>query len=396
MHIVIVDDEKTNCKLLELYVKKWGYKSISFTNSIKALKYLKTVEDPVIICIDWMMPEMSGIEVLKTIREARPDFPMYFIVITAKVGSDSVTKALDSGADDYVTKPFNSKELCSRIGSGKRVIFLEHRIIQKDKKLENINLKLKESLKIIEDDIKAGRAVQFKLLPENNKIIDGYKLSHFVEPSLYLSGDFLDYFVINDRYLGFYFIDVAGHGASSAFITVYVKSFFKNIISKLKMENNNKQILPATFVQDLNINIINTDLGKHLTIFIGIIDKKTKIMKYCNGGQFPFPIFHTEKETQFLSQKGFPVGLMQNANYENIELQLPEKFKLFLFSDGLLEILPVQGINKQQEFLLEIVKDNNLNYDSFLEKFQYKYNQMGLPDDVTCLIMSHGEENAKK
>lgn len=394
MHIVIIDDERTNCKLLEIYVNRWGYNSISFTSSIDALEYLRVITDPAVICIDWMMPEMSGVEVLAKIREERPDFPLYFLVLTAKVGQDNVVEALDAGADDFVVKPFDAKELKSRIGAGQRVIDLEHKMLEKDKKLEKINNELKDSLHIIEQDIQAGKAVQFKLLPENNKEIDGYHFAHYMEPSLYLSGDFLDYYGVNGRYIGFYFIDVAGHGASSAFVTVFVKSFFSNYIKKYKHEGDENILNPSFLVKDLNAHLIEANFGKHLTIFLGIIDKDSKKMIYCNAGQFPFPVLHTKNETIFLDKKGFPIGLMPSMNYSINEIDLPKDFKLYLFSDGILDILPANSLKEQQDYILNVLEKENITYKKFLESINFEAKSDNLPDDITCLVIKSGEFNA--
>lgn len=394
MHIVIIDDEQTNCKLLEIYVKKWGYKSISFTNSLEALEYLRMLDEPAVVCIDWMMPEMSGVEVLSKIRQERPDFPLYFLMLTAKVGQDNVVEALDAGADDFVLKPFDSKELRSRIGAGQRVINLEHKIMEKDRKLEKINNRLKNTLNIIENDIKAGKAVQFKLLPQNEKCIEGYLFRHYVEPSLYLSGDFLDYYSVNGRFIGFYFIDVAGHGASSAFVTIFVKSFYSNFISKYKHDNDESILDPALLVGELNSRIIETNLGKHLTIFTGIIDKEKQKLIYCNAGQFPFPVLCANSDCFYLDQKGFPVGLIPGKKYKNHEMDLPQNFKLYLFSDGLLDIMSEKNLQKQQEYILHILRKKNMTYKKFLKKVGFKKGCCDLPDDITCMVIKNGDLNA--
>lgn len=390
MQIIIIDDEQTNCKLLEIFVKRWGYNSISFVDSVKGYKYLKDLNEPAIICIDWMMPDMSGIEVLGKIRDERPEFPFYFIVLTAKTGLDNIVEALDAGADDFLTKPFDAKELRSRIGAGERVIQLEHKIIEKDKKLQKINDKLKVSLEIIEDDVKAGRAIQFKLLPSNYKEINGIKFSHHLEPSLYLSGDFLDYYSITDKFVGFYFIDVAGHGASSAFVTIFVKSFISEYISKFKKNNDESIFNPALVVKELNERLLEAKVGKHLTIFIGIIDLDQSRMTFCNGGQFPFPIILIKNHAEYLDKKGFPVGLIPKAKYHNEKIELPDKFKLFLFSDGLLDIIPEEGIKAQQDYILKNVGDCSTTFEMLMNKIN-SIKTAELPDDITTMLIEKGE-----
>ena len=83
-----------------------------------------------------------------------------------------------------------------------------------------LNRELRQTLKYLEQDEKAGRRIQFQLLPEDNRTFGGYTFRRRLYPSTYLSGDFVDYFPIDDRHVGFYMADVSGHGAASAFVTV--------------------------------------------------------------------------------------------------------------------------------------------------------------------------------
>jgi sigma-B regulation protein RsbU (phosphoserine phosphatase) len=75
-------------------------------------------------------------------------------------------------------------------------------------------------------DQQAGRQVQMRMLPNSPLVIGDYLCSHTIIPSLYLSGDFTDYFTVDDHYLVFFMADVSGHGSSSAFATVLLKNLF--------------------------------------------------------------------------------------------------------------------------------------------------------------------------
>src|SRR5690606_40550624 len=80
----------------------------------------------------------------------------------------------------------------------------------------------------------AGRHIQLKLFPERGREIDGLQFDHLIKPSLYLSGDFLDYFQIDERNVVFYLADVSGHGASSAFVTVLLKNLTNRLQRNLR------------------------------------------------------------------------------------------------------------------------------------------------------------------
>ncbi len=82
---------------------------------------------------------------------------------------------------------------------------------------------MQASLNLLQEDQNAGRQVQMNMLPVTPWSIEGLEFSHRIIPSLYLSGDFVDYFRVDERRVAFYLADVSGHGASSAFVTVLLK-----------------------------------------------------------------------------------------------------------------------------------------------------------------------------
>ncbi|PAE36662.1 response regulator transcription factor [Bacillus sp. 7884-1] len=109
--VLLVDDEKRMLDLLELYIAPQGYKCVKKQTGSDALSYLENKNVDLVI-LDIMMPDMDGWETCKKIRETS-NVPI--IMLTAREGKDEVIKGLKMGADDYVTKPFNEKELLARM-----------------------------------------------------------------------------------------------------------------------------------------------------------------------------------------------------------------------------------------------------------------------------------------
>ena len=114
MKILVVDDDKEIAQLLEIYIKKEGYEPISAYNGREALTKLNTNPDIALMILDIMMPEMDGIEVIK---EVRKDSQLPILVLSAKTGDMDKIQGLITGADDYVTKPFNPLEIMARVKS---------------------------------------------------------------------------------------------------------------------------------------------------------------------------------------------------------------------------------------------------------------------------------------
>jgi DNA-binding response OmpR family regulator len=112
--VLIVDDLEANRALLERRLEKFGYRILSADSGIAALRILER-ETPDIILLDYMMPQMNGLEVLAKLRESRLTREVPVIMVTARAEAEAVVAALDSGADDYVTKPIDFDVLRARM-----------------------------------------------------------------------------------------------------------------------------------------------------------------------------------------------------------------------------------------------------------------------------------------
>ncbi|HJA73202.1 MAG TPA: response regulator transcription factor [Candidatus Limosilactobacillus faecipullorum] len=114
MKILVVDDDKEIVQLLEIYVRNEGYEPVAAYNGKDALTKLNTTPDIGLVILDIMMPEMDGMEVVKQIRK---DSSIPILMLSAKTADMDKIQGLISGADDYVTKPFNPLEVMARVKS---------------------------------------------------------------------------------------------------------------------------------------------------------------------------------------------------------------------------------------------------------------------------------------
>ena len=121
MKVLIADDEVASRKTLELFTKKLGYEVLSAVNGHDAyVKWRK--ERPSLVITDWNMPEMDGLTLCSKIRAEQDEDYTYIILVTSRDDMSDLVTAMDSGADDYIIKPFNKDELNVRIRAGERVI----------------------------------------------------------------------------------------------------------------------------------------------------------------------------------------------------------------------------------------------------------------------------------
>jgi serine phosphatase RsbU (regulator of sigma subunit) len=295
----------------------------------------------------------------------------------------------------------------------------EEKVAQRTNNLEQSKKQLELWLEKLEEDHEAGKRIQFKLLPDEKKDVDNYEFSRYLLSSTTLSGDFLDYFKIDDRTIGFYIADVSGHGISSAFITVLLNNFIHNLLRDFRFEKDDTIKKPDKLLQMLNEEFLQEDLEKYLTIFYGIINIESNIISFANGGQFPAPIVYSSTEitmnllqswkkqniplgtryspnttpmypsrmnTGRIKVKGKPIGLFHGAYYKTYEMVLPDEFLILMISDGILEVLPHTTLRDKLNYLDTIIDDLDIEIQELMDKLHINNGSM-LPDDITFLMI---------
>jgi len=143
LRILIAEDDAISRVMLERMLSSWGHEVVVTSNGRDAWEAFQR-EQPDLAVLDWMMPEADGIEVCRRIRECDGQRYVYVILLTAKGQAEDVVKGLESGADDYVKKPFDHAELRSRINVGERVLQLEQALASKVKSLEKALAEVKQ------------------------------------------------------------------------------------------------------------------------------------------------------------------------------------------------------------------------------------------------------------
>lgn len=130
MKILIADDDSLSRRLLERTLVRAGYEVMPVVNGRQAVENLCGRDMPRLALLDWMMPELDGPGVCREIRSCRDQSYIYMILLTSRESKEDVVAGLESGADDYLIKPFNADELKARLRTGERVLHLEDRLVE--------------------------------------------------------------------------------------------------------------------------------------------------------------------------------------------------------------------------------------------------------------------------
>ena len=407
-NILIVDDEpqvhqvtKMVLRDLEYNNKKLGFISAYSASEAKAI--LRKENDISLALVDVVMEEdVSGLKLIEYIRDELQNKNIRIILRTGQPGFAPEREVIiNYDINDYKEKTeLSAQKLFTSIISALRNFEyineisklnneLEQKVADRVADLNKSNKKLQFTLDLLQEDHEAGRKMQNKLLPDPFLKIQDYQFSRLLFPSLSLSGDFLDYFEINEKYVGFYIADVSGHGISSAIVTVLLKNFVDNALEKFRLENNPMILKPEAVCKRLNEELIREDLGKYLTMFYGIIDTEKNRLYYANCGQFPYPYYSDGKEIKVVEKKGTPVGLFKSPVFRAEELELPESFSMMMISDGILEILNQETIEEKTSFLHSLLEHGKTDIDKVINIMGLD-NRSSFPDDVTFLMIKKG------
>lgn len=130
MKVLVAEDDLTSRNILTTVLKKWGYDPIVVNDGSAALEILQKPDAPGLVILDWAMPELDGVDVCRRIRESDTSNPPYVILLTSKGEKRDTVQGLHAGANDYISKPYDSDELHARIGVGRKMVELQSELIR--------------------------------------------------------------------------------------------------------------------------------------------------------------------------------------------------------------------------------------------------------------------------
>ena len=400
--VLLVDDDAMIRESIAAWLEDKGYQVVQASDGTAALALFPEV-NPALVITDLKMPRMDGMTLLKSLfekQQSTDETRVPVIVLSGASSMQDVVEALRSGAVDYLLKPILDFQV---LDHAIQRCLESARLLEQNRRyradLEKANRDMREYLRLLEQDQQAGRQLQLKLFPQQDLIAGEYHFTHRIVPSLYLSGDFLEYVEYGDDFLGFYIADVSGHGVSSAFVTALLRHFSLNVYRETRLAMLRGAASPYGSPADVlayyNRELLAAGIDKHVTMFMAVLDRHQNNLIYSVAGHLPMPILAAGDDIRYLEGQGMPVGILREAQYQNYTMDLPDSFTLVLCSDGVLEIVPERGLVDKEARLLELVANSDRTQKS-IEAQLHLDAVTEAPDDIAIMTLVKKPSLAKK
>lgn len=338
--ILIVDDHAGNRKQLRGILEKEGYAIRESVSGGEALPYAVR-EHPDLVLINAALPGKEGYRLCAELkqREETADIPV--LLLSGWTLTFSTLRGVGLGVVDYISRPFNEREILARVKNYLRIRQLSETL---DKTRALLMAKEREA----NEDLRSAALIQQSLLPLTPPQLQSFDFSWRFIPSELVGGDLFNVFKLDECHLGAYILDVSGHGVPAAMVTTSVAQaldphngqFLKRLTSSPPYY---ELVPPAEVLARLNTEYPFERFEKFFTLCYLLLDVNSGEVRYSNAAH-PLPLLvRSDGRVEQLSEGGTIIGIGEKADYKEGEALLRHGDRLFLYTDGIVECPNARG-----------------------------------------------------
>ncbi len=325
--ILVVDDDLDILELLKMNLEPEGYDVQTASDGESAVQSAST-DPPDLILLDVMMPHKNGFQVIEELKDIQETKNVPIILVTARGQTEDKVRGLDTGADDYITKPFDLREVTARIEA----------VLGRTRPIKYINPLMRamgegfseKGLEQLAGHLQAAAAIQKKLLPEQAPNIDGFDIATLLQSSTSVSGDFYDFIPLTETQIGIVLGDVKGSGIPAALLMVMIRTALRLLC--------HEEEAPASILKRINDLVVrDTEADLFATMVYGILDTTASTFTYSNGGHcYPFH-WTQDSNITVLKTGGMLIGAFDEATFTTGTCHLAPGDIIAFYTDGITE-----------------------------------------------------------
>ncbi len=366
--------------MLASLLRKWGYECITASDGDEAWNILSLPDAPRLAILDWKMPGMAGVDIIRKIREIGGEEYVYTILLTGKDTRDDLIEGMKAGADDYIVKPFDPQELKVRLRAATRIIEQQKELIEVRKQEVRIAARIQKTLLF-------GQVVHD---------LDWVDNAVVAQPALEVGGDFYDFFKHGSSCFDVVLGDVMGKGIPAALLGAGVKSRILHVINDL-LAGHSEEEPPGVgeIVNSVNKQITHEliELESFITCCYARFDREAKVFTLVDCGHMP--VVHVRAATgemEMLKSFNLPFGVLIDEEYAVIRRPFDHGDVFCFYSDGLTDMRGRGNkmfADKQlaDEVHARLHQEPRRIVGALVEKIvEFTHGEMS-DDDVTCIVI---------
>jgi len=364
--IVVIEDDAAIRRGLTKSLQSESFDVLTSANGDDGYRMVRETQ-PDLVILDLMLPGMNGYEVCEQMRRHGLATPV--LMLTAQDHEANRVHGFESGADDYVTKPFSVRELIGRIRA----------ILRRSEGRADI---------ANQREIDEARQIQQRLMPTDIPQVCGLQIAGTCRPARIAGGDYFDVLKLENDAVAICIADVCGKGMPAALLMANLQAAVKTCGAK--------GLSPREVCANVNRLMCENIAGRgFITFFYAVIDSDTagrKRCTYCNAGHNPPILARRYGVTHRLDSGGGVLGVFSDWKYEHYDVALASGDRMVLYTDGITEARSAAGEEFGEDRLIDLLRSfEDPDATAIVDRtiaIAMKFNNGSFEDDVTVVVVT--------